>query len=429
MTRRSVGFVPGARVSMRYLVVVVAVAVVGCRREAPASPSDAGVCPCAPPAPAATAPPIKASLRKEPTAHSPHVAPLAVCEAKGRLPLDAAQAWFDDGQFEKALSCAAQAAALAPGDVLAHAEKGNALAALERFDEARLAYARALAIEPESLEALSGAARLYTVLLPSSRETDELGSVYAERGLDLARAAREDELALAFARLSAMAFNDIGQPEDALERAGWVLERQPLDPEARYELAMAQFELCRFAEARATFTALAADPERGAYAHHHLGLILEREGQQAEAQAHFAKATALAPAEFPAPVLLPPADFQRELDAVVAALPPDMRRDLSGVPVAAEDLPRLDDLTANEPPLSPTILGLFRGPPLSEACAPAPGVKPDEPCRSIAVYRRNLARAVKTREELIEQLRVTLLHEVGHLRGEDDYELAARGLE
>jgi predicted Zn-dependent protease with MMP-like domain len=47
----------------------------------------------------------------------------------------------------------------------------------------------------------------------------------------------------------------------------------------------------------------------------------------------------------------------------------------------------------------------------------------------VALYRLNLARAVRTREELREQIKVTLLHEVGHLRGEDDQELAARGLE
>ncbi|MER2562673.1 MAG: metallopeptidase family protein, partial [Myxococcaceae bacterium] len=78
-----------------------------------------------------------------------------------------------------------------------------------------------------------------------------------------------------------------------------------------------------------------------------------------------------------------------------------------------------------EPPLSPTILGLFRGPPLQEQCVPADG----DPCRSVALYRKNLGRAVKSREELIQQMRVTLLHEIGHLRGEDDGELAARGLE
>ena len=75
--------------------------------------------------------------------------------------------------------------------------------------------------------------------------------------------------------------------------------------------------------------------------------------------------------------------------------------------------------------MSPTILGLFRGPSLGEPCPE--GEK--GPCRSVVLYRRNLARAVTSEEELLEQIRVTLLHEVGHLRGEDDLELAARGLE
>jgi predicted Zn-dependent protease with MMP-like domain len=47
----------------------------------------------------------------------------------------------------------------------------------------------------------------------------------------------------------------------------------------------------------------------------------------------------------------------------------------------------------------------------------------------VVLYRRNLARAVRTPEEMRRQIQVTLLHEVGHLRGEDDEELAARGLE
>jgi predicted Zn-dependent protease with MMP-like domain len=106
-----------------------------------------------------------------------------------------------------------------------------------------------------------------------------------------------------------------------------------------------------------------------------------------------------------------------------------MRKDLAGIPVDMEDLPQEADLISGDPPLSPSILGLFRGTPLNETCEPEPDAKPGEPCRSIVLYRKNLGRAVQSREELNEQIRVTLLHEVGHLRGEDDSELAARGLE
>ena len=42
---------------------------------------------------------------------------------------------------------------------------------------------------------------------------------------------------------------------------------------------------------------------------------------------------------------------------------------------------------------------------------------------------RNLARRSADREELIEQLRITLFHEVGHFLGLDEDDLEARGLE
>jgi tetratricopeptide (TPR) repeat protein len=379
----------------------------------------------------APAPVSPAAARPEthPLSSSPRVVPLKVCKAEGLLPLDAARKLHDEGKFDEALSCAAQATALTPDDPQGHSERGAALAALGRFDEAQVAYARALALDPDHLDSLLGAAHLFGVSLPSSRERDELASVYAERGLALALEQKDDELIGQFALLSAMAFNDLGQAKEAIDRADLTLAKKPNEPEARYEKAVALFELCRFPEAKAAFTAMLDDKERAAHSHHHLGLLLEREGKWAEAEQHFAKATLLNPADFPPPQLLSVADFKAELDRAVAELPEDMQKDLKGVPVTAEELPLLEDLTSGDPPLSPAILGLFRGPPLSEECVPEPGAKAGAPCRSMAMYRLNLARAVKTHDELLEQIRVTLLHEVGHLRGEDDYELAARGLE
>ncbi len=404
-------------------------ALVACRK----SPDP--VCPpvdCSPDASVALAvAPLstRPAVRPEPTVGEPHVLPLSVCDAKGKLPLEAAREYADDNKFEQALSCAAQASALFPNDVLAHTERANALAALGRDEEARLGYARALALDPDSLDALLGAAHFYAVKLPSNRENDELGSLYAERGLEVARSANDTETAVQFGRLSAMAFNDLGQASEALERADWVMKKRPKDPEGGYERAVALFELCRFGEARSAFLSQLEDPDRRAHAHHHLGLLLEREGKQVEADAHFKKAQAEAPEDFPAPVLLSTEEFQAELKKALAGLPADMRKDLTSVPVEAEDLPKTDDLTSGDPPLSPTILGLFRGPPLNEPCDDPDPKNKTAPCRSVAIYRKNLARAVKTKAELIEQIRVTLLHEVGHLRGEDDFELAARGLE
>jgi len=350
--------------------------------------------------------------------------PLEVCRTRGD-PLEAARRSYDAGQFEEALSCAAQATAFFPENPQAHSERGAALSALGRFGEAQVAYARALAIDPHHPDALLGAAHLYAVSLPSSREHDELAAVYAERGITTGRNLGDDELVAQFALVSAMAYNDLGQAQDALERTEEVLRLEPANADARYERAVALFELCRFREAKTAFLALLDEADRGAHAHHHVGLLLEREGRWEEAERHFAQARARAPEDFPAPQLLSAEAFRAAVEKAVAELPEDMRRDLDGVPVTADELPAEEDLLGGEPPLSPTILGLYRGPPLGEACGPLEGA----PCRSVALFRRNLARAVSSHQELLDQIRVTLLHEVGHLRGEDDFELAARGLE
>ncbi len=386
-----------------------------CHRATPADP---------PPKSAATSPGLPTAPSHHPS-RPPPVEPLAVCDARGLDPLDAARAAYDAREYDRALSCAAEASARAPDEPDAHSERGAALSALGRFDEAKLAYARALALDPEHLDSLLGAAHLYGVSLPSNRDHDELAFVYAERGRKLAREAGDGELASQFALLGAMAANDLGEAQVALERSEEAAEERGTDPDAAYERAVALFELCRFKEAQEAFSRLLSDDEHGAHAHHHLGLLLERTGKLPEAEMHFRKAHELSPDDFPPPQLLSEKEFRREVDRAVAALPADMRKDLGGVPVTVEDIPRSEDLLEGDPPLSPTILGLFRGPPIGEACSAEDGPV----CRSVVLYRKNLARAVTSREELLEQIRVTLLHEIGHLRGEDDLELAARGLE
>jgi predicted Zn-dependent protease with MMP-like domain len=95
---------------------------------------------------------------------------------------------------------------------------------------------------------------------------------------------------------------------------------------------------------------------------------------------------------------------------------------VQAIKIEIADLPDAADLRAVSPPFPPTILGLYRGPVVRAA---APGDDPP----SIVLYRKNLARAVKTRTELSEQIRDTLLHEIGHLEGLDEDDLRRRGME
>ena len=390
-----------------------------CRRQPPAGEAPTAQAPAVQNEPAPSA---GADSRRSP--HPRKAAALTPCRSRSN-PLAAARNFYDRGEFEEALACAAQAAAMMPDEAQAHSEHAAALAALSMYDEAQVAYARALALNPLEMDALLGAAHLYAVSLPSSRERDELASIYAEKGLSLPEVRADKHLRAQFALISAMALNDLGQARDALERANQVLESEPGNTEASYERGVALFELCRFAEAKAAFTALLSDKEHGAHAHHHLGLLLEREQRLSQAEEHFASARKLAPDEFSPPQLLSKDEFAAEVSKAVRELPGDMQKDLRGVPVATEDLPSSTDLTSGDPPLSPAILGLFRGPPLGEPCTLAS----HPPCRSVVLYRRNLGRVAKSREDLLEQIRLTLQHEIGHLRGEDDMELAARGLE
>ena len=99
---------------------------------------------------------------------------------------------------------------------------------------------------------------------------------------------------------------------------------------------------------------------------------MDRAGQ-AEADQAFTRARRDAPQDFREPQPIGPEKFRQIVDRELRALPPAQRADLAAVRVETADLPDVADLLAEEPPLSPTILGLFRGTPLGvPATAPDP---------------------------------------------------------
>src|SRR6185369_536427 len=149
---------------------------------------------------------------------------------------------------------------------------------------------------------------------------------------------------------------DLGRASDGLRRIDAALGAAPKLVAAEYERGVALFELCRFGEARHMFEkVLAATPDHG-HALYHLGLIDEREGNDSAAADRLAQATAHDPKAFPPPPVVSPAEFQDHVRRALAALPGDVAADLKGIDVQAAELPALDDLTAEKPPLSPTIL-------------------------------------------------------------------------
>ena len=338
--------------------------------------------------------------------------------------LDEANKQIESGVFGAAWTCADRAADLSPTSVEAHHLRGAALAALGRDAEAATAYSLALALDPDDPETLRAVADFYiNGKGERGRDALRLGLELAQRGSRraLARRRRNAPLAADLAVLEAQALNDLGRSDEALERIDAALRIAPGRGDALHEKGVALFDLSRFADAKAAFQkALGIQPD-DAYTHQMLGLTLEQLGDPT-ADSELARAVKLAPAELTPPVLISKAEFQKEIDAVIATLSPERRTRVSQIKVEIEDLPMEEDLKAVTPPFPPTILGLYRGP---VGRAPAPD---DEPS-SIVLYRKNLARAVKTRVELTEQIRDTLLHEIGHLEGLDEDDLRRRGME
>jgi Flp pilus assembly protein TadD/predicted Zn-dependent protease with MMP-like domain len=411
---------------MRRLACLAIFFAIGCKRSAPATPAGGDE--------AAQRSAMRATQKSD---ASPEARPLHRCfiedlSGDPARPLDAlldrAAERYDHSDFAGSLACAEEASRVEPKSVEAHHDRAAALQELGRLDEAQAAFARALALDPDDPETLAGAADLYVNRLPPSNDHTETGLEYARRGSHRLKRTHwkgarnyDRSLAARLALLEGQALNDLGRSREALSRLDASLAAQTDDLHAKYERAVALFDLCRFPEAKRGFLEVLAKNPHDAWAHHHLGLALERLGDGSGAERELTHARQEAPADFKLPIELSAEEFRALVAAEARRLSPELQADLKKVQLETADLPDLADLTAEEPPLAPTILGLFRGAPLGEA--------PETETRAIVIYRKNLARAVASREELAAQVRTTLLHELGHLRGEDDDALRARGLE
>jgi predicted Zn-dependent protease with MMP-like domain len=96
-------------------------------------------------------------------------------------------------------------------------------------------------------------------------------------------------------------------------------------------------------------------------------------------------------------------DFDDHVRAALDDLPPELASALANVAVVVED----------EHPDEPELFGWYDGlgPGLDHA-----GALPDQ----IVIYRRPLEEAFPNPDELERQIRITVLHEIGHFFGLDE---------
>jgi predicted Zn-dependent protease with MMP-like domain len=217
----------------------------------------------------------------------------------------------------------------------------------------------------------------------------------------------------------------LGDPVGAEARFREVLAADATCASSRCWLAMALYRQCRFDEAEAEVALAKQQPEPVIDIDVVEGLLLERRGKFAEADACFQHAASKDAEKYPAPVRMSRAEFDREVKKACKQLPRQFRNHLERVPVVVQDLPAEHLLTGGDSVLDPDLLGLFDGISLPETAEMAgTAMKPNY----IYLFQRNLERFAKDRDDLVEQIRVTVYHELGHYLGLEEDDMDELGL-
>lgn len=105
-------------------------------------------------------------------------------------------------------------------------------------------------------------------------------------------------------------------------------------------------------------------------------------------------------------------EFETLVAEALDEVPEMFREALAGVAVVVED----------EDPDDPDIYGLYHGVPLTD-----PEARHGYPPPRISVYMRPLSEDFPDEAKLIEEIRITVLHEVGHHLGLDERRLDELG--
>ena len=113
-----------------------------------------------------------------------------------------------------------------------------------------------------------------------------------------------------------------------------------------------------------------------------------------------------------------PKEFDSLVEQALAAVPPKFRRYLDNVVVVVEEEPTDEDYDETDTPDEDELFGIFRGAPYFERDRSV-----SELPAQIALFRGPILRSCETRGEAVQEIRDTVVHELGHLLGLDDEEM------
>lgn len=233
---------------------------------------------------------------------------------------------------------------------------------------------------------------------------------------------KEVDLMVDVHHLLAASHFELGDIAASLREYELVRKIDAKDPEIDFWEARALFHAWRFDEAAKLLTRHKPKPATRAGQLRYQALLADFRGDHDAADKLFAKAARENPDEYPEPVRLPVDDVEEVLEEVLAALPRDVRRALGNVELTLRPLP--DPRVHASPDVDPLVLGLYSGVNLMEKSGGdvSPGLD------RIEIFQRNIELVVADRDELREELKITLLHEIGHHLSFDEDGLTERGL-
>jgi len=111
---------------------------------------------------------------------------------------------------------------------------------------------------------------------------------------------------------------------------------------------------------------------------------------------------------------LTPAEFEDLVAEALDEIPDELARLVDNVVFLVED---------DVAPGQPSLLGLYQGVPLTERGHYYAGAAPDR----ITIYRRPILRMCRTYEDVLDQVHITVVHEIAHHFGIDDDRLHELG--
>jgi len=334
--------------------------------------------------------------------------------------LDQAIEASDGGHTEEAMAWLDEALKENPNGAEAHNQRGQILWDEGKIDEALYEFELATLADPKFATAYLNRAELLIEELGEYEEASRLCDRLLAGSPELPRLDRGLEAEIHYLKSKACFY------QEDLEGALFLV-RRGLQCGGDQAISLAfegqiLLELGRFDEAHGRLErAVAVDPD-SAHALYHHALVLERLGEDAAAESYFERADGIDPKHYPRPVRLDEGLFEAAAREAIDELPRSIREYVANVPVLIEDFPSAE-LVALER-VSPQILGIFIGTPRTEASPShdAPGID------RVILFKRNLEKACRDEEELVDQIQITVKHEIGHYLGLDESDLERLGL-